>query len=257
MDILRKELNGIYASQRLGLERLPSALLDVALAQAETLARVGGGCSVITDAARDRCHIFAGGFGRLMGFAPAGFSRRMTDSSDEDEIYLRLHPEDLVEKRMLEYEFFRLADALSPSLKTSWKAVCRLRMRDGAGEWRTVDNSTQVITLSPAGKIWLILCCYDLSPGERAEEGIAPRLVNNATGEIRALSFGERRRRVLTEREKEVLRLIQAGRPSKQIAEALGISVHTVSRHRQNIIAKLSVGNSVEAVMAALSMKLL
>lgn len=41
MDILRKELNVIYASQRLGLERLPSALLDVALAQAETLARVG------------------------------------------------------------------------------------------------------------------------------------------------------------------------------------------------------------------------
>lgn len=62
---------------------------------------------------------------------------------------------------------------------------------------------------------------------------------------------------MLSDREKEVLKLIRDGRPSKQIADMLGISIHTVNRHRQNIIAKLSVGNSIEAVTAAVAMKLL
>ena len=53
------------------------------------------------------------------------------------------------------------------------------------------------------------------------------------------------------------MRLIQQGRASKQIAAALGISVNTVNRHRQNIISKLSVGNSVEAITAAKAMRLL
>ena len=66
-----------------------------------------------------------------------------------------------------------------------------------------------------------------------------------------------RRPHILTSREKEILSLIREGKPSKQIAALLGISIHTVSRHRQNIIEKLSVGNTVEAIMAASLMKLM
>ncbi|MDE6317631.1 MAG: LuxR C-terminal-related transcriptional regulator, partial [Muribaculaceae bacterium] len=83
------------------------------------------------------------------------------------------------------------------------------------------------------------------------------RIVNNLTGAIITLSLSDRKNHILTEREKEILLLIKEGKPSKQIADILGISVYTVSRHRQNIIEKLSVDNSVEAVMAATSMKLL
>ena len=53
------------------------------------------------------------------------------------------------------------------------------------------------------------------------------------------------------------LHLIREGKASKQIAAILGISVNTVNRHRQNIIEKLSVGNSIEAITAATAMKLL
>jgi len=47
------------------------------------------------------------------------------------------------------------------------------------------------------------------------------------------------------------------GDAQQQIASRLGISVNTVSRHRQNILARLSVGNSIEAYAAATAMKLL
>ncbi len=55
---------------------------------------------------------------------------RELDSSDEDLIYDRIHPEDLVEKRMLEYEFFRYVDPLPAAEKVRYRASCRLRLRD-------------------------------------------------------------------------------------------------------------------------------
>ncbi len=45
-------------------------------------------------------------------------------------------------------------------------------------------------------------------------------------------------------REREILALIAAGRSAVQIAEVLGISPHTVRRHRANLLAKLNVRGS-------------
>lgn len=48
-----------------------------------------------------------------------------------------------------------------------------------------------------------------------------------------------------------MLRLIDQGMMSKTIAEQLSISVNTVSRHRQEILKKLRVSNSIEACRIA------
>lgn len=261
MDILRKELNAIYAAQRLDSEVLDEAGVTHCRAVAENLVVASDACAVITDAAADTCYIYGGGLARLLGFMDGSLAGAPTcieaPSSDEDVIYERIHPEDLVEKRMLEYDFFSFVDPLPREHKTRYKATCRLRIRNRDDKYVTVDNSTQVLGLSPAGKIWLILCCYDLSPMQTSGDDIRPRIVSNATGEIITRSYSERRARVLTPREKDILRLIRNGRLSKEIAADLNISVNTVSRHRQNILGKLSVGNSIEAVNAAVSMGLL
>ena len=52
----------------------------------------------------------------------------------------------------------------------------------------------------------------------------------------------------LTNREIEVLCLIQKGLLSKEIADRLCISIHTVNIHRQNLLRKLGVQNSIEAI---------
>lgn len=257
MDILRKELNEIYAAQNLEASSLPADELQMHKQMADILVRLNNACAVITDASCDRSYIFSGSLAELMGFAKAKGTVQEVLSSDEDEIYNRIHPEHLVDKRLLEYEFFKYVDALPPDEKLNFKAVCHLKIKDNRGNYRYIDNSTQVLHLSPDGKIWLILCCYDLSADQDEHYGINPRIINNSSGEVKELSFVTKRKNILSEREKEILRLIQDGKPSKQIAGLLEISIHTVNRHRQNIISKLSVGNSIEAITAAKSMKLL
>lgn len=56
---------------------------------------------------------------------------------------------------------------------------------------------------------------------------------------------------LLSPRERELLRCLAAGQSSKQIAEALGMSVRTVETHRQNIRRKLNLGGQAELIKYA------
>ncbi len=57
---------------------------------------------------------------------------------------------------------------------------------------------------------------------------------------------------ILTTREKEILQLVVEGESSKEIAKSLFISVHTVERHRANVMAKLRVRKIAELVRYAM-----
>jgi DNA-binding NarL/FixJ family response regulator len=56
---------------------------------------------------------------------------------------------------------------------------------------------------------------------------------------------------VLTERERDVLRLVADGRTNREIGTELVISEHTVARHVQNIFAKLGVSSRAAATAHA------
>ena len=61
----------------------------------------------------------------------------------------------------------------------------------------------------------------------------------------------------LTEREVAVLGLLAEGLHNREVAARLGISSRTVDRHCDNIYAKLGVGSRTEAVVRAISSRLL
>ncbi len=56
----------------------------------------------------------------------------------------------------------------------------------------------------------------------------------------------------LTRRAQEVLRLLAAGRSTKEIAHALFVSPSTVRNHVHNILAKLDAHSRLQAVTTAL-----
>ena len=55
----------------------------------------------------------------------------------------------------------------------------------------------------------------------------------------------------LTSRQAEVLFWVRTGKSDKEIAEALGLSVATVSKHLQHVFEKLGVNNRTAAVTIA------
>jgi len=56
----------------------------------------------------------------------------------------------------------------------------------------------------------------------------------------------------LTQREREVLKLIVDGKLNKQIADDLGISIKTVEVHRSRVMEKMGAGSVVELVQLVL-----
>jgi two-component system response regulator NreC len=63
------------------------------------------------------------------------------------------------------------------------------------------------------------------------------------------------RKRLLTERERQVLKLLAEGRTVRSAAGILGLSVKTVDAHKFNLMRKLGIHNKAELVMWAIQKK--
>jgi len=57
---------------------------------------------------------------------------------------------------------------------------------------------------------------------------------------------------ILTDREREALQLIAEGKSTKEVADALGVSVKTVETHRHNIMQKLNLHSVAELTKYAI-----
>ena len=79
------------------------------------------------------------------------------------------------------------------------------------------------------------------------ETALTPRVAGRLVSALRQ----PRGSRELSPREREVLRLIADGLPSKQIAGALGISERTVKFHTTSLLRKLEADNRAQAVAIA------
>ena len=62
---------------------------------------------------------------------------------------------------------------------------------------------------------------------------------------------------VLSDREYQVMHMISTGKSVKEIAEALGLSVKTVSTYRSRIMEKMNMKNNAEIVLYAVQNKLI
>lgn len=82
---------------------------------------------------------------------------------------------------------------------------------------------------------------------------LAPSSIGGTLAEA-SRSLEERLRKLLTERQIDVLRLLSQGKPNKLIARDLGISEGTVKIHLAAIFRALNVRNRTEAVVAAQSL---
>jgi DNA-binding NarL/FixJ family response regulator len=85
---------------------------------------------------------------------------------------------------------------------------------------------------------------------------VTPTLSDSLVGALGRRASGRGARGPLTNREREVVRLLAHGRANREVAGALGISVKTVESHRSNLMRKLELGSIVDLVRYAVRNRL-
>jgi RNA polymerase sigma factor (sigma-70 family) len=86
---------------------------------------------------------------------------------------------------------------------------------------------------------------------ERIQESLARDASSRAVRQRKRIAC--KRLGQLTQREREVLDLVVAGKMNREIAESLDISIKTVEAHRARLMEKLEVGSLAELVQTVVS----
>lgn len=220
---------------------------------AQGYAQVENAIAVLSDLKSRKSDVYYGGFSRMLRLGDCGKDTRLS-TIWEEEIFRIVHPDDLQSKMLQELRFYQYVKQL-PSRQCSrfYLAAC-LRMRSRTDAYLHALHRLYYIPLPGCDALWMALCLYTPLPAGFPEGCF---IVDSVTGQTTPLEAGASGMALLSDRERQVLVLIDRGLTSKQIAAQLSISQHTVSRHRQEILAKLRVRNSIEACRIAKQLKLL
>lgn len=249
-----QELKSKLTGQRFEIVDNHKLLLNEAKANAKCFARITEGIAVLSDFSKGVCHTYSGKFGRqVFGLDEYAINE---NSAFEDEIFSSTMKDDLLERHILELRFFNFIHTVPKERQTEFQMSCIIRLCKPDGSTLPVLHTSRYIQWDKTGNAWLALCSYVPLPNVylTQERGI----INAVTGEtIDKAIYTQNDSKILSRRQAEILSLLAKGNGSKQIAETLNISVHTVNRHRQDILAVLKVTNTASAVEIALRLHLI
>lgn len=209
--------------------------------------------AVLSDLKSNRSYIYNGALAKALGLSAEGSTQEI-ETIWEEEIYSRVHPDDLAARHLLELHFFHLLRKTPISQRSNFRTHSVIRMKNGDGEYISVLHRTFYQQSTSNGSLWLALCLYNFATDIDTRQGFGGIIQNTATGEI-IHPDSDSAEKILSARERQILALIGQGLPSKEIALRLEISKNTIDRHRQNIMEKLCVSNSIEALKVAKALK--
>ncbi len=158
-----------------------------------------------------------------------------------------IHPDDISYGLLVRKKIYSIISGLSPEDKLKYKIIHEMRVKNVRGEYIRVIEQEQIIALDKSGDVWLMLSVIDVDASHESEI-TKSHLYNFESGEQIYVDLSDMLEEPLTARESEVLNFMKQGLLSKEIADTLGISINTINSHRQNILRKLNVNNSIEAV---------
>lgn len=192
---------------------------------------------------------------RFFGYNPNALELQ---NNEEIDFESRIHPEDLIVLGNTQERLFEYLQTTQTNKILEYKLVYEFRVLNSYNKYVRIVSQHQVLELDENGNPWLIMGIADLSPNTAPLDNIKIQVVNFITGEPLPLNkFEEKELIEFTPREKEILLLIKSGMLSKEISNRLSVSIHTVNKHRQNIMQKMNADNIIEAIEYARKLGLL
>lgn len=212
---------------------------------AETYTKTEKSVAVLSDMQLNKSYIFSSETAQELGL---NFPQYPTviDSIWEEEIIKKIHPDDKLKKYVHELRFFTFSESLDPERRSDFSVFSRIRMRDKNGTYKLITHRMFYFFSPYNTMLRFALCLYNLDFDQSQTASSTFLIINSVRGEI-AVEDKLNYKNILSPREMEVLKYVGEGYFSKEIAEILSISINTVNRHRQNILEKLKVKNSLSA----------
>ena len=167
------------------------------------------------------------------------------ETSQELNIEKLVHPDDLEVVRRIDKKVWEFLDTLPEEEKLTYKYIYEMRVLD-RGKYVRMIYQTRLLAFKDDN--FLAMGIIDLAPEQSANTSVRFQIKNCLTDEVVPFTIESATDVLLTPREREILALAKEGMFSKEISEKLNISIHTVNRHRQNILEKLRVDNMIEAI---------
>ena len=156
-----------------------------------------------------------------------------------------VHPDDLEVVKRIDKKVWKFLNTLPEEEKLTYKYIYEMRVLD-RGKYVRMIYQMRILAFKDDN--FLGMGIIDLAPEQSANTSVRFQIKNCLTDEVVPFTIESATDVLLTPREREILALAKEGMFSKEISEKLNISIHTVNRHRQNILEKLQVDNMIEAI---------
>lgn len=165
----------------------------------------------------------------------------------------RIHPEDIEQwlkalNELMNFTLNEIAEGNRDLISYTWN----FRFRHGNDEYVNIIQNTSPLEFDDHGKPIIGLAHYTVVDPKIKMQVTATAKMLNANNEYETKYFNNFSQRLLsdgiTNRERDIVRLLVLNYSSKAIGKKLNISPNTVDTHRRNILKKLNISSTGELV---------
>ena len=165
----------------------------------------------------------------------------------------RIHPDD-VEPWLtaLNYLMNFTVNEISVEDRKKMSYTWNYRLKNAKGNYVNIIQNTTPLEFDKDNKPIIGLAHYTILNPKIKMDVCASGKFLNAKNEYETMYFNNFSQKLLTDgvsnRERDIIRLLVLNYTSKEIAEKLFLSSHTVDTHRRNILKKLNISSTRELV---------
>ena len=183
--------------------------------------------------------------------ACTGLSKEKMLEGGMDYFWTLFHPKDIKLwlsslKELMEFTMNELDDEKRKRMSYSWN----YRIKNAQGKYINIIQNTTPLQFDKDNKPIIGLAHYTVLDGKMNMDICACAKYLNNDNEYETLFYKNMSNTnlldVISNRERDVIRLLLSKKTSLQISEALNISKHTVDTHRRNILKKLNLTSTFE-----------
>ena len=185
--------------------------------------------------------------------ACTGLSSDKLNEGGMDYFWSLFHPEDIKPwleslQSLMNFTMSELNDEQRKRMSYTWN----YRMKNGKGDYITIIQNTTPLQFDKSHKPIIGLAHYTVLDSNLKIDICATAKYLNDQKEYETLFYknisSSNLLGAISNRERDVIRLLVSGKTSAEIAEKLCLSVHTINTHRRNILRKLNLKSTIEIV---------